>query len=154
MQLQEMITLIQAVSDSELTEFSYEENGVKLCLKKRKGNQAADVASVNTGNSEQDSLSKADSSSLAAAGAEQPEIAEEGKQIISPMVGTFYTAPSEDTEAYVSVGDTVKKGQVVGIVEAMKLMNEIESPVDGVVEEILAENKELVGYGQVLFRIR
>ena len=72
----------------------------------------------------------------------------------SPLVGTFYTAPAEDAEPFVKVGDTVKKGQVVAIVEAMKLMNEIESEYDGIVEEILVENAQGVEYGQPLFRIR
>lgn len=72
----------------------------------------------------------------------------------SPLVGTFYNAPSPDAEAFVKVGDTVKKGQVLGIVEAMKLMNEIESEFDGTVEQILVENEDVVEYGQPLFVIR
>lgn len=74
--------------------------------------------------------------------------------ISSPMVGTFYTAPSEGEAPYVRVGDSVKKGQTVGIVEAMKLMNEIESDADGVVEAVLADNEQMVEYGQPLVRIR
>ena len=69
------------------------------------------------------------------------------------MVGTFYAAPSEGADPFVSVGDTVKKGQVLGIIEAMKLMNEIECEYDGVVAAVLVENKEVVEYGQPLFRI-
>ena len=72
----------------------------------------------------------------------------------SPLVGTFYNAASPDSYAFVSVGDTVKKGQVLGIIEAMKLMNEIESEYDGVVEAVLVNNEEVVEYGQPLFRIR
>ena len=68
-------------------------------------------------------------------------------------MGTFYAAPAEDADPYVSVGDTVKKGQVMAIVEAMKLMNEIESEFDGVVKEIYVQNEESVEYGQPLFRI-
>ena len=70
-----------------------------------------------------------------------------------PLVGTFYAASSPDAEPFVKVGDTVKKGQVLGIVEAMKLMNEIESDYDGVVKAILVENGELVEYGQDMFII-
>ena len=70
------------------------------------------------------------------------------------MVGTFYSAPSPDADDFVKVGDTVKKGQVLGIIEAMKLMNEIESDFDGVVEAILVKNEEVVEYGQPLFRIK
>ena len=69
------------------------------------------------------------------------------------MVGTFYCAPAEDKEPYVKVGDTVKKGQTIGIVEAMKLMNEIESEYEGTVREILVTNGQMVEYGQPLVRI-
>ena len=72
----------------------------------------------------------------------------------SPMVGTYYSAPSPASEAYVRVGDRVKKGQVLCIVEAMKLMNEIESDVSGTIESILVENAQPVEYGEELFRIR
>ena len=65
-----------------------------------------------------------------------------GNLVKSPLVGTFYAAPSEDAEPFIKVGDTVKKGQTLAIVEAMKLMNEIESEFDGVVTEILVENEE------------
>ena len=74
--------------------------------------------------------------------------------ITCPLVGTFYSSPAPDAEDYVKVGDTVKKGQVIGIVEAMKLMNEIESEYDGIVEEILVKNEETVEYGQPVVRIR
>ena len=77
-----------------------------------------------------------------------------GNTVKSPLVGTFYNAPSPDAEPFVKVGDTVKKGQVLGIVEAMKLMNEVESEFDGVVEQILIENAVMVEYGQPLFVIR
>ena len=77
-----------------------------------------------------------------------------GNVITCPLVGTFYTSPSPEAECFVKVGDRVKKGQVVGIVEAMKLMNEIESDYDGVVEEILVGNEDTVEYGQPLFVIR
>ena len=72
----------------------------------------------------------------------------------SPLVGTFYAAPSPDSEPFVKTGDTVKKGQVLGIIEAMKLMNEIESEYDGVIEAILVNDEEVVEYGQPLFRIK
>ena len=74
--------------------------------------------------------------------------------IESPMVGTFYAAPSADKAPFVSVGDTVRKGQVVAIIEAMKLMNEVEAERGGIVEEILARHEQLVEFGQPLFRLR
>jgi acetyl-CoA carboxylase biotin carboxyl carrier protein len=74
-------------------------------------------------------------------------------EIKSPMVGTFYRAPSPEAPSYVEVGSRVAKGQTLCILEAMKLMNELESEVAGVVREICVENSEPVEYGQVLFRI-
>ena len=71
----------------------------------------------------------------------------------SPMVGTFYRQPAPEAPPYVEVGSTVKKGQTLCILEAMKLMNEMECEVDGIVREILVENADPVEYGQVLFRI-
>ncbi len=68
----------------------------------------------------------------------------DGRAIESPLVGTFYSAPSPDEPAFVKVGDSVKKGQVLGIIEAMKLMNEIESEFDGVVEAVLVQNEQMV----------
>jgi acetyl-CoA carboxylase biotin carboxyl carrier protein len=76
-----------------------------------------------------------------------------GTFITSPFVGTFYRAPSPDAPTFVEVGKTVRKGQVVCIVEAMKLMNEIEAEADGKVEEILVKNGEHVEYGQHLIRV-
>ncbi len=73
--------------------------------------------------------------------------------VVSPMVGTFYRAPAPEAPSYVEIGSTVHKGQTLCILEAMKLMNELESEVDGVVREILVENADPVEYGQVLFRI-
>ena len=80
---------------------------------------------------------------------------DENLQIItSPMVGTFYSSDAPDKPAYVKVGDKINKGQVVCIVEAMKLMNEIESEFDGEVVEICAKNEEMVEYGKTLFKIK
>ena len=93
------------------------------------------VAAVNTANTQADNS--------------EPE----GMIVKSPLVGTFYAASAEDADPFVSVGDQVKKGQTLAIVEAMKLMNEIESDFDGKVAEIYVENGQAVEYGQPLFRI-
>lgn len=77
-----------------------------------------------------------------------------GHPITSPMVGVFYCAPAENADPFVKVGDTVKKGDTVGIIEAMKLMNEVVSDVDGVIEEICVSNAETVDYGRVLMRVK
>ena len=84
----------------------------------------------------------------------QEEPKEEYKEIKSPMVGTFYSKPNESSPAYVNVGDSVNKGDIVCIIEAMKLMNEITSEVDGKIVEILVENEAVVEYDQPLFRIQ
>jgi acetyl-CoA carboxylase biotin carboxyl carrier protein len=71
--------------------------------------------------------------------------------ITAPLVGTFYRSPSPEAAAFVEVGDRVRKGQVICIIEAMKLMNEIESEADGVVSRVLVENSQPVEYGEPLF---
>jgi acetyl-CoA carboxylase biotin carboxyl carrier protein len=76
-----------------------------------------------------------------------------GLEIKSPMVGTFYSSPEPGAKAYAPVGTRVSKGQIVCIIEAMKIMNEIESEYDGVVTEVVAENAHAVEYGQVLYRV-
>lgn len=85
---------------------------------------------------------------------EQPKREEGLLSIKAPMVGTFYRAPAPDAPPYVEIGDRVRKGQIVCIVEAMKIMNEIESEVSGIVSDILAKNEDPVEYNQELFLIK
>lgn len=75
-------------------------------------------------------------------------------EVKAPFVGTFYMAPSPDSPPYVRLGDRVKAGQVLGLVEAMKIMNEIESTIAGTIAEVCCENESFVEYGQVLFRLK
>ncbi len=75
-------------------------------------------------------------------------------EIPSPMVGTFYRSPAPDAPAYVDVGDRVKTGDTLCIIEAMKLMNELEAEIEGTIAEVCVENGEPVEYGQVLFRVK
>ena len=84
----------------------------------------------------------------------EEKVEENYKIIKSPMVGTFYASSSPDKDPYVKVGDKVKKGQVVCIVEAMKLMNEIESEFDGEILEICVNNQDMVEYGTPLFKVK
>lgn len=139
MEFENLVTLIKTVSDSAVTELQYEQDGVKICLKKEVIQQVVETPA------------------MSAAAVSVPERTHkeetEGNIIKSPLVGRFYIAPAEDAEPFVSVGDSVKKGQTVAIVEAMKLMNDIESDFDGVVAEVFVENGETVEYGQPLFRI-
>lgn len=148
MEFEKMIELIKTVSDSNLTQFQIEEDGFKLSMKTDK--QSKVVVQ------KQESVPK-EIQSVAIADAEPAEPKEikkvDGNVVKSPLVGTFYSASSPDSAPFVKVGDTVKKGQVLGIVEAMKLMNEIESEFDGVVKEIQIENEQVVEYGQPLFVI-
>ena len=148
MEFEKMIELIKTVSDSNLTQFQIEEDGFKLSMKTDK--QSKVVVQ------KQESIPK-EIQSVAMdeiKPAEQKEIKKaEGNVVKSPLVGTFYSASSPDSAPFVKVGDTLKKGQVLGIVEAMKLMNEIESEFDGVVKEIQIENEQVVEYGQPLFVI-
>ena len=150
MEFENLLTLIKAVSDSELTEFEYEENGANFHFRKEKetvvvAGNSADVLKkeITTEKMVPDMIESGENMAQEVSG-----------QIIkSPLVGTFYAAPSEDGDPFVVVGDSVKKGQTLAIVEAMKLMNEIESDFDGKVEEIYVKNGEAVEYGQPLFRI-
>ena len=146
MEIENLIKIIDAVSESELTGLKYEEDDVKIHLTKKQGK--VQVVSAAPGGTE---ISPAGIVTVGNTDAGQKP---EGDIVESPLVGTFYAAPSEDAAPFVSVGDTVKKGQTLAIVEAMKLMNEIESEYDGVVEAILVSNENVVEYGQPLFRIR
>ena len=78
----------------------------------------------------------------------------EGDEVTSPLVGVAYLAPAPDKPAFVSVGDSVKKGQTLLIIEAMKVMNEIPAPNDGIVTEIMVNNEDVVEFGQGLVRIK
>ena len=169
MTIDEIVTLIQAVSDNGLTSFVYEEGDQKLVLKKKKKKNVAQapVAPVVISQPAAPMMGKIPMQMAAAPAAvsEATENAAEDKNdstldigsdkvVTSPLVGTFYSSASPEAEAFVKEGDTVKKGQVLGIIEAMKLMNEIESEYDGVVEAVLVNNEDVVEYGQPLFRIR
>lgn len=191
MELNNILKLIDAVSESSLSSFSLEDGQVRLNLSNVNPNQIDNSTNNNCYNidavrnktdineSETDTLSY---KSITAAATEKEintdadnvknsindsldgmaketvthdksELSGNEKQVVSPLVGTFYNSASPEDEPMVSVGDTVKKGQVIGIIEAMKLMNEIESDYDGVVKEILVNNEDVVEYGQPLFVI-
>ena len=147
MEVKDIIELMKAVSDNGLTKFELEQGDTKLVMKREKQVvTVAGVAPVVATNPAAVSSQPAQGSETAAA--------ESGNVVTCPLVGTFYASPSPEAESFMKIGDHVKKGQVLGIVEAMKLMNEIESEYDGVVEAILVENEDTVEYGQPLFRIR
>lgn len=148
MEINDIVKLIEAVSKHDLTSFEYENGDEVLVLKKRKEVQQVMVSSTQI-EAEPIEMVKTVSKPLV-----NDSNVEFDQVVTSPLVGTFYSAASPDSEPFVKVGDHVKKGQVLGIIEAMKLMNEIESEYDGVVDAILINNEELIEYGQPLFRIR
>jgi len=148
MDLESILKLIDKVSASSLSSFTLEEGNMKISLSTNKGGQMVAAA---------EGIAAAPAQVLASAPVVQEskaEVSDEGNYVKSPLVGTFYAASSPDVENFVKVGDNVKKGQVLGIVEAMKLMNEIECDFDGQVEAILVENNQMVEYGQKLFKIK
>ena len=149
MEFDNLVKLIQAVSEPELTRFSYEENGVSISMKKDKKQKLVTINNVaETAGSGAPVLTAAE---MPAGQNAAPQT--EGNVVKSPLVGTFYSAPGPEAEPFVKVGDPVSKGQVLGIVEAMKLMNEIESDYDGIVRQILVSNEDVIEYGQPLFVI-
>lgn len=150
MEFEQLITLITAVSDSELTRFSYEENGTVIQMRKEKEQKLVTVNGVS-----QDIPVLMEQSAGQSAGQNTGKETEtvSGNIVSSPLVGTFYASSSPEAEPFVKVGDSVKKGQVLGIVEAMKLMNEIESEYDGIVKQILVSNEDVIEYGQPMFVI-
>ena len=156
MELEKIIELIHTVSESNLTQFTMEEGNLKISMKTDKQTKviaapqavAAVPAAVAA-----EIVQPAAAPSQENTRQEQEETLD-GNIVKSPLVGTFYNDPSPDAEPYVKVGDTVKKGQVLAIVEAMKLMNEIESEFDGTVEKVLVSNEEVEEFGQPLFVIK
>ena len=154
MEFENLLTLIKTVSDSELTDFDYEENGTRIRLKKKKETVVVSGTSSNVPVMGLENIQTVENVAAVNTANTQTDNGEpEGMVVKSPLVGTFYAAPAEDADPFVSVGDPVKKGQTLAIVEAMKLMNEIESEFDGKVAEIYVENGQAVEYGQPLFRI-
>ena len=156
MEFEQILELINTVSATGLSSFTYEAEGVKIAMKGKQApvvNMATPVAMAApvAASVVESPIQTGDMAALTTASAQEAQLS--GKIVKSPLVGTFYVAPSEDAEPYVRVGDTVKKGQTLAIVEAMKLMNEIESDYDGVVTEVLVQNGEPVEYGQPLFCI-
>jgi len=134
--------LVGILDDKGLTEVEYEADGVRV----RVARSGAPVAAVPPAQTAAAMPRHAETEAPTASSAS-------GQLVESPMVGTFYVASSPESAPFVEVGDRVKKGQVVCIIEAMKLMNEIECEYEGVVAERLVDNAQGVEFGQPLFRI-
>ncbi len=162
----EIKELIRALDNSSVAELEIKgENKEKLTIRKQGAVGQAVVQPVAEEASVPDAAPPAAQEAPAVESTTKSEGKEETKapapadddsivEITSPMVGTFYRAPAPDADPYVKVGDKVEEDTVVCIVEAMKLMNELEAEVSGEIVEILVENEELVEYGQPLFRVK
>jgi acetyl-CoA carboxylase biotin carboxyl carrier protein len=152
MDLRKLKTLIDLVSESGISELEVTEGEGKVRIVKNAPPVYVQPATAYAPQYSQPAPfapSVLDTPAAAAPAAVAPQ----GHVVTSPMVGTFYRAPSPGAEPFVQVGDTVKEGQTICIIEAMKLLNEIESDKSGVVKEILVENGQAVEYGQPLFLV-
>lgn len=143
--LEEIKNLISALEEGGVNEFEYEDEDSRLKLSFGKAVGHANVAPV---------IHHAVSSSLASAPASAPVDDANTVFITSPFVGTFYRAASPDADSFTEIGKSISVGQTLCIVEAMKLMNEIESDVAGTVLEILVQNGNSVEFGQKLFKVK
>jgi acetyl-CoA carboxylase biotin carboxyl carrier protein len=146
--------LVRIVDTSEITDLEVEENGLRIKVAKKIRNYRADgqpqIILSQPALAEQHSVQSPVEERQAASEAAQANLHE----IKSPIVGTFYRAPAPDADSYVNVGDNVSAGSVLCIIEAMKLMNEIESDINGKIVKILVENGRPVEYNQPLFLIQ
>jgi acetyl-CoA carboxylase biotin carboxyl carrier protein len=162
MTLEEIKHLIEFIREQDLTEFELEQDGMKIRIKSGAASPsipvvsavpvvaAPAVASLPVGTVAAPAASPPAASAVEADREEGTELA----IVKSPIVGTFYRSPEPGAKAFVDVGDSVKKGQVLCIIEAMKLMNEIDSEYDGEIVNIYVENGQAVQYGERLFAIR
>ncbi|MCM8823488.1 MAG: acetyl-CoA carboxylase biotin carboxyl carrier protein [Candidatus Omnitrophica bacterium] len=140
MEIKNLKELIEFMNENNLCELEIEEEGKRIKLKKF-SQESLPVIKESVVSKPLEKVEKEEKKS-------------EHIEIKSPMVGTFYRAPSPGAKPYVDIGDEVKPGDIVCIIEAMKLMNEIKSEVGGIVAEILVNNAEPVEYGQTLFLIK
>ena len=163
MQYEELVKLIDKLDQSSLAYFEFTNDNERLLLAKEVPQVAAPAPVVVTDVTESAALTAPASlaapapvavpAAVEAPAAPSPAPEAAGKDVPAPMVGVVYLQANPDADPYVQVGDSVKKGQVLCLIEAMKLMNEIVAPQDGVVSAILVENENIVEYGQALFRI-
>lgn len=139
---------------SSLKEFSYRNTTDELCFSKNSAPIAQSPVSVETTVVSEPKATAPVSETVVSETTHESAVVAEGDVVESPLVGVAYLASGPDKPAFVSVGDTVKKGQTLLIIEAMKVMNEVPSPKDGVVTEILVSNEEVVEFGKGLVRIK
>ena len=150
MNVEQIEKLVEIIEKSSLTEFYYKDDEVKITMSK------LDHAPVIAGGVPMTAAPMVGAAVSTAVSVEEAaeEAEDEAVLITSPIVGTFYAAPAPDAAPFVKVGDHVKNGQTVCILEAMKLMNEIQSEFDCEIEAVLVSNEQKVEYGQPLFRVK
>ncbi|WP_028235678.1 acetyl-CoA carboxylase biotin carboxyl carrier protein [Pseudobutyrivibrio sp. MD2005] len=149
MEITEVKELLKAFDESDSTFLSLEQDGVKLKLKKA-GNEVVFAAPQTI----EKTVSNTQISNNVASDIETTkEELEEGEKVLAPLVGVFYAAPSPEEDAYVQVGDKVKAGQILCLIEAMKMMSEITAPCDGVIKKIYVKNQDVVEFEAPLFLI-
>lgn len=159
MDIKKIRSLIRLVEDSQVSEVSIQEGEFSIRIRKEDRNAQTSVQTVTIPTAASAPAMAAPAPAAAPSASPAATDAGAGEEITggyvqkSPIVGTFYTAPSPEATPYVNVGDTVTKGQTLCIIEAMKIMNEIEAEVDGKVEKIVAKNATAVEYDQPLFVI-
>ena len=155
MNLNEIKDLMAQFDQSSLREFSYKNGTDELQFSKNEVRMASETpAAVAPSPVVSAPLTPVESAVEEAPAPAETTVAPEGDVVESPLVGVAYLAAGPDKPAFVTVGDSVKKGQTLVIIEAMKVMNEIPSPKDGVVTEILVSNEEMVEFGKGLVRIK
>ena len=148
--IKEIKTLIDLMKKNDLLVFEIEKEGFRIKIQRGPSGQAVAVAPLPT------AISPEAATTLPEAASGLPKAIESVplKEIVSPMVGTFYRAASPEAPAFVDVGKTVTEETVVCIIEAMKVMNEIKAETGGVIAEVVAENGKPVQFGQALFKVR
>jgi acetyl-CoA carboxylase biotin carboxyl carrier protein len=157
MTLDEIKQLIEFIKGQELTEFELEQDGFKIRIKSGQGHHVVSVPHMQASMPMMAAPMAPMAAPAAAPAAAAPAADDDGGELCivkSPIVGTFYRAAEPGAKEFVSVGDTVRKGQVLCIIEAMKLMNEIDSEYDGEITSIYIENGQAVQYGERLFAIK
>ena len=150
MDLKVIKQVIDLMKRSELSEFELEEEGFKLRLSSKNGETVPQIVQAAPAPAPAPAAPAPTPEGAAAPAAEEPGIS----IIKSPMVGTFYRSPSPDSDAFVDVGSKISDDSVVCIVEAMKVMNEIQAEIKGTITEILAENGDAIEFGQPLFKVK
>lgn len=159
--LEEIKELIELLDKTSVHELEIENEGTRLCIRKPGKNEIVHVqpapvpAAISSGiPAIADQHAVPSAQAVPAPTAAAPQVSDNLHKIVSPMVGTFYRSSSPDANPYVNVGDRVGEKTTVCIIEAMKLMNELEAEVKGEIVEILVENGQLVEYGQPLFLVK